>query len=135
MFYENKLLHPEGAPSVDADEIKGYGAQVFWAEVVCTAFFVTVIMAVKFYTPIKNEPLGGIAVAMTLYGMIMVSGKVSGGCLNPAVAFTAIITQYSPFIPFYMPSTFIGGMLGGIFGSINHKMARLDEDTVKFNVE
>ena len=71
---------------------KYYSFQVFFVEMIGTAFFVSVIMVVKYHTPIKNEPLGGITVAMTLYGMIMVTSKVSGGCLNPAVAVSAAIT-------------------------------------------
>lgn len=61
-------------------------------EMIGTAIFVSLIMAIKYYTPSENGPLGGFSVGLTLYGMILVTGKVSGGCLNPAVAFSAILT-------------------------------------------
>jgi len=47
---------------------------VFFVEMIGTAVFVSLIMAIKYYTPSKNGPLGGLSIAMTLYGMILVTG-------------------------------------------------------------
>lgn len=54
-------------------------------EVVGTAIFVSLIMAVKYYTPSNESILGAFTVALALYGVIMTIGGKTGGCLNPAV--------------------------------------------------
>jgi glycerol uptake facilitator-like aquaporin len=86
-----------------------------------TAVFVSLVMAIKYYTPSKNEPLGALSVGMTLYGMILMTSKVSGGCLNPAVAFSATITQFSPFVVLYFFATLAGGVIAGVISGLNEK--------------
>jgi glycerol uptake facilitator-like aquaporin len=100
---------------------------VFFVEMIGTAVFVSLIMAIKYYTPSKNGPLGGLSIAMTLYGMILVTGKVSGGCLNPAVAFSAIITQFSPFVTLYFFATLVGGIIAGVISGFNDKVHKLGD--------
>jgi|TARA_B110000285_G_scaffold169310_1_gene189406 glycerol uptake facilitator-like aquaporin len=62
-------------------------------EAVGTAIFISVIMAIKFYTHSNESLLGAFSVALTLYGVIMLVGAKTGGCLNPAVGLVQSVFQ------------------------------------------
>ena len=50
-------------------------------------------MSVKYHTPSKESILGAASVATTLFGMINLSGGITGACLNPAVGFVQSFVQ------------------------------------------
>ena len=110
---------------------------MFVTEVFGTCFLVAVIISVEYSMPSNNPPLVAATIALTYYGMIMVTSKISGGCLNPAVAFSAIITQFKPFVGLYFFATMIGGMLGGVIGGLNEKVMKAGDDDgmIKFNYD
>ena len=54
------------------------------AEIFATWVFISVIMSVIYFHN-ATGPVKALAVGGTLYGMATTAGKVSGGCLNPAV--------------------------------------------------
>lgn len=62
-------------------------------EAVGTAIFISVIMAIKYYTQSNESILGAFTVALTLYGIIMLVGAKTGGCLNPAVGLVQSVFQ------------------------------------------
>lgn len=47
-----------------------FTAQIFLYEMVATAVFTSLIIAIKFYTSSQESVLGAFAVALTLYGLI-----------------------------------------------------------------
>ena len=61
------------------------GLESFWSEMVLTAFFVSVILAAKYLNGATDLFLNAIVIGFTLFTVITVGGKVSGGCFNPAV--------------------------------------------------
>lgn len=62
-------------------------------EVVGTAIFVSLIMSIKYYTASNESILGAFTVGLTLYGVIMMIGSKTGGCLNPAVGIVQSVFQ------------------------------------------
>jgi glycerol uptake facilitator-like aquaporin len=59
--------------------------QLFFVEVVCTFVFVNVILEVKYHHGSSEHVINAATVGTTLFGMITLSGSISGGCVNPAV--------------------------------------------------
>lgn len=62
-------------------------------EVVGTAIFISLIMSIKYYTASNESILGAFTVGLTLYGVIMMIGSKTGGCLNPAVGIVQSVFQ------------------------------------------
>ena len=52
-----------------------------------TFIFVSFVLHMKKYAPTRDGIVGSAACAAALYAMIKMIGGLSGGCLNPAVAF------------------------------------------------
>ena len=67
--------------------------EIFLVEFVCTTLFVSLIMTIKYHTPSNEGILGAASVATTLFGMINLSGGITGACLNPAVGFCQSLVQ------------------------------------------
>jgi glycerol uptake facilitator-like aquaporin len=65
-------------------------------EMIFTALFVSVILAIKFKFNLDNL-WGPFAVALTLYGMICTMANRTGGCFNPAVGVVQSLYQFSVF--------------------------------------
>ena len=63
-------------------------------EIVGTAIFVSLILAIKFNTPSNESILGAFSVAITLYGVLSTVGPITGGCINPAVGMIQSIAQF-----------------------------------------
>jgi len=63
----------------------GFYAQIFFVEVLATFIFISVILSVKYHFGSSELILNGVCIGMTLFGMITISGAISGGCLNPAI--------------------------------------------------
>ena len=70
---------------ITSDISNDYSTQFFFTELIGTAIFVSLVMAIKFQTPSQNSPIGALSIALVLYGMIKMIGNITGGCLNPAV--------------------------------------------------
>ncbi len=54
---------------------------------IMTAWFISVVMAAKYLNGANDLFLNALAVGFTVFTVIIVSGAISGGCFNPAVAF------------------------------------------------
>ena len=54
-------------------------------ETIVTFVFVNVILTVKYNFGSKELIINGAVIGMTLFGLITISGDISGGCLNPAI--------------------------------------------------
>lgn len=101
-----------------------------------TALFVSLIMTVKYHTPSNEGVLGAATVATTLFGMLNLTGSITGGCLNPAVGFCQSLVQSKMFdstLPhydggpdetynigfgslwIYVVATSLGGVIAGVF--------------------
>ena len=74
-----------------------YVFEIFLVEFVCTALFVSLILTIKYHTPSNEGVLGAATVATTLFGMINLSGDITGACLNPAVGFCQSVVQSKMF--------------------------------------
>jgi glycerol uptake facilitator-like aquaporin len=61
------------------------GLEAFWAEMILTAFFVSVILAAKYLNGATDLFLNGLVIGLTLFTCVTIGGSVSGGCFNPAV--------------------------------------------------
>ena len=64
---------------------EGIQGQVFLMEAAVTFTFVSVILAFKFDGASDDHIVAAKSIAVTLVCMILISAKVSGGCLNPAI--------------------------------------------------
>ena len=62
-----------------------YWGQILIAEAIGTFVFCSVILAIISYNT-DDGPFTAFAIASTLYGCIAIASKLSGGCLNPAIA-------------------------------------------------
>ena len=98
--WDNRVLKPGLANLCPAEVISQAGADYagkkvvlcgatngfkpFIAEVFATWVFISVIMSVIYFNK-ASGPVTALAVGGTLYGMGTAAGKISGGCLNPAV--------------------------------------------------
>ena len=108
----------------------------------CTAFFISVIMAAKYFDGAKDLFLNGFVIGLTLFFCISICAGVSGGCLNPAVGliqtlFQNIITGSESFkvsgvpeIPLNFIWVFVfgpatGGCIAGMF-TYAQKLARVE---------
>jgi glycerol uptake facilitator-like aquaporin len=80
---------------------------IFWVELLCTTLFVSLILSVKFHDAAKD---GALAVAITLFGMIHLSGPISGGCLNPAVGLVQSLLQ-RPLVDSTLPHDEAGNLI------------------------
>ena len=74
--------------------VSGRGGQVFLVEMICTFLFVTEIGCLKYYMKSEEGFLQAFSVGLSLSGMILIAGPISGACLNPAIAVTQPLFQY-----------------------------------------
>ena len=70
-----------------------YFLGVFVVEFLMTFVFVSVILGIKYHNGAHDLLLNGLAIGMTLFGVITISGGISGGCINPAVGLVQTIYQ------------------------------------------
>lgn len=75
---------PKNDPSF-VRSIRNGGIASFWAEMVLTAFFVSVILTAKYLNGATDLFLNAIVIGFTLFTVVTIGGGVSGGCFNPAV--------------------------------------------------
>lgn len=138
---ENSIQLEEGQALVHCDP-GDKGKQILLSEILCTTIFIASIMVIKFGIK-SNEPLlGAISVSLSLFSMVHVSLKTSGGVLNPALAlvqsiFQAIVFSHveDPLVTdigadqgtkvsyksmnLYLIGSLTGGILAGLFGAFN----------------
>ena len=50
-----------------------------------TFVFVNVILSIKYHNGDNDLLVNALAIGLTLFGVITISGGISGGCINPAV--------------------------------------------------
>jgi glycerol uptake facilitator-like aquaporin len=98
----------------------------------CTAFFISVIMAAKYFDGAKDLFLNGFVIGLTLFFCISICAGVSGGCLNPAVGLVQSLFQHIitgsksykidevPEVPLNFLWVFVagpasGGIIAGLF--------------------
>ena len=90
-------------------------------------FLFYVILAVSQRKHLKNQI--GFIVGFTLTGLIIMSFSVSGGGLNPAVIFSALLMNQG--LQFYLPYL-LGTMIGASLAAISYKMLKFkDKDTIE----
>jgi len=90
---ENGILQPgiaHLAPPQPRDlsftrSTKHGGLEAFWAEMILTGFFVSVILTAKYLNGATDLFLNALVIGLTLFTVITIGGGVSGGCFNPAV--------------------------------------------------
>jgi len=54
---------------------------------IMTAWFISVVIAVKYLNGANDLFLNALSVGFIVFTVITISGQISGGCFNPAVAF------------------------------------------------
>lgn len=75
-------------PKSDPTFVRGIrhgGLEAFWAEMVLTCFFVSVILSAKYLNGATDLFLNALVIGLTLFTVVTIGGDVSGGCFNPAV--------------------------------------------------
>jgi glycerol uptake facilitator-like aquaporin len=72
--------------------IDNYVSYVMFVEMVFTTLFLSSIMHIKYLEISINEDpiLGLLTVAICLYGVIGMCGRISDACLNPTLGFAAV---------------------------------------------
>lgn len=58
---------------------------VFMVEMIVTFIFTNVILTVKYHFGSKELLINAASIGTTLFAMIVVTGELTGGCLNPAI--------------------------------------------------
>ena len=53
---------------------------------IMTAWFVTMVISVKYLNGANDLFLNALSVGFIVFTVISISGEISGGCFNPAVA-------------------------------------------------
>lgn len=101
--------------------------------------FITVIFCVKskFHCYTEDVFLSGLACSISLTGVILYGGTMSGACYNPSTGTSMIFWssisysdyKYWNFFPFYLAATHLGGCLAGIL----HRKWIISEDEKQFN--
>ena len=64
---------------------------IFLCEFIVTFIFVNVILSIKYHNGANDLLVNALAIGLTLFGMITISGGISGGCINPAVGLVQTI--------------------------------------------
>lgn len=62
-----------------------YFLGIFVVEFLMTFVFVNVILSIKYHNGANDLLVNALAIGLTLFGVITISGGISGGCINPAV--------------------------------------------------
>ena len=62
-----------------------YFLGTFIVEFLMTFVFVNVILSIKYHNGANDLLVNALAIGLTLFGVITISGGISGGCINPAV--------------------------------------------------
>ncbi len=121
------LLLLVGAPEVEVFSGLNDFHIILFFEMFITYVFVYVILAVSQRKHLKNQI--GFIVGFTLTGLIIMSFSVSGGGLNPAVIFSALLMNQG--LQFYLPYL-LGTMIGSSLAAISYKMLKFkDKDTIE----
>jgi glycerol uptake facilitator-like aquaporin len=103
--------------------------KVFLVEGVMTFFFVCFVLQIVKHNGAKETPVNGLAIGLALYAAIQIASGISGGCINPAVGLVQTVfqrlfnghaypnapPQQLMYMPIYLISPFIGGMVAGFF--------------------
>ena len=79
------LAPPQPKDALFERGIKHGGLGAFWAEMILTAYFVSVILTAKYLNGATDLFLNGLVIGLTLFTAVTAGGGVSGGCFNPAV--------------------------------------------------
>ena len=95
-----------------------------------TFFFVSYVLFIVKHTKDNGDtPINGLAIGLALFGAIQIASGISGGCINPAVglvqtvfqrvfnghAYPNTTPQQLMYMPIYLISPFIGGIVAGFF--------------------
>ena len=70
-----------------------YALGIFIVEVLMTFVFVNVILSIKYHNGANDLLVNALAIGLTLFGVITISGGISGGCINPAVGLVQTVFQ------------------------------------------
>ena len=70
-----------------------YYLGMFIIEFLMTFVFVNVILSIKYHNGANDLLINALAIGLTLFGVISISGGISGGCINPAVGLVQTIFQ------------------------------------------
>lgn len=111
--------------------------KVLVAEAVCTFFFVSFIFMVVKHNGAQDLPINAMAIALSLFLALNLSGGISGGCINPAVGLVQSLYQKfigakkfpnAPeveltYIPAYVGGPFLGAFVAAWFQKIIHERA------------
>lgn len=131
-----RLIPEEDFPVLYPNTYTIFGT--FFTEILCTFFFIYVIMLHKdarvCYTLTPDGLLMKATVAMTLCAMIFVGGSHSGGCYNPAVGLSIgflchnqntdlLYTKCHRYTWLYMLAPFAGGALAGMISMVQGRIA------------
>ena len=130
---------------------EGVYGQTFLAEFACTFIFTSVILAFKFDNLTKDHVVAARSIGLTLFTMILVSGGISGGGLNPAIGlvqsifYHIIVKNYPNSYPYsssslnalwiYLVAPTLAGACAGLFshwnGRVLERMAESPEHKMK----
>merc|ERR1711998_360973 len=103
--------------------------KVFLVEFVMTMFFVTFVLQIVKHNGANDMPVNGLAIGLALYAAVQIASGISGGCINPAVGMVQTVfqrlfnghaypntePQQVMYMPIYLISPFVGGMVAGFF--------------------
>lgn len=122
--------------------------KVFLVEAVMTGFFVAFVLQIVQHNGAGNMPTNGVSIGLALYAAITIASGISGGCINPAVGLIQTVFQRlfnghaypnSPpvammYMPIYLISPFIGGMIAGFFQKVINEKAVSRGERAKENM-
>lgn len=111
--------------------------KVFLVEAVMTGFFVAFVLQIVKQNGAKDMPVNGIAIGLALYAAIQIASGISGGCINPAVGLVQTLFQrlfnghaypnappvHVMYLPIYLISPVIGGLIAGFFQRVINEKA------------
>lgn len=109
---------------------------------ITTFIFVSVILGIKYKNGSKEDGVNAFTVGITLTGMIITAGPISGGAINPAVGIVQSLFQdqlasyypdtkgfenyktvgkhdHSNFMWLYVIGNLLGGFFAGIFANLH----------------
>ena len=119
--------------------------KVLVCEAVCTFFFVSFIFMIVKHNGATDLPINAMAIGLSLYLVLSMSGGISGGCINPAVGLVQSLYQKfidqrkfpkSPeveltYVPAYVGGPFLGGFVAAWFQKMTHERALKNAENAK----
>jgi len=100
--------------------------QVFTAEAIFTFLLAFIVLSVT-TKRVKNNQFFGLAIGLTLMAGVFAAGGISGAMLNPAVTFSAVVTNIGSiqanlsYLGLYLAAQLVAGLSAGLVFKLQEK--------------